>query len=49
MSWNPAQVAAGGRSPVSPVVALEGEAQALTLAVEPGTAVAAGDELYTWV
>ena len=48
VSWNPAQVAAGGRSPVSPVVALEGEAQALTLAVEPGTAVAAGDELYTW-
>lgn len=48
VSWNPAQVAAGGRSPVSPVVALESEAQALMLAVAPGAVVAAGDELYTW-
>ncbi len=48
VSWNPAQVAEGGRSPVCPVIALEGEAQALSFAAEPGTTVAAGDELFTW-
>lgn len=48
VSWNPADVKAGGRSPVSPVVALEGKQESLSLAVEPGAHVAAGDELFTW-
>ena len=48
VSWSPAAVKAGGRSPVSPVVALEGKQEALTLAVEPGAPVNAGDELFTW-
>lgn len=48
VSWSPAEVKAGGRSPVSPVVALEGAAEGLTLAVEPGAHVAAGAELFTW-
>ncbi len=48
VSWRPADVKAGGRSPVSPVVALEGTQEALSLAVEPGARVAAGDELFTW-
>ena len=48
VSWHPAEVKAGGRSPVSPVVALEGSQEALSLAVEPGAHVAAGDELFTW-
>jgi len=48
VSWHPADVKEGGRSPVSPVVALEATQEALTLAVEPGGHVAAGDELFTW-
>ncbi len=48
VSWNPAEVKAGGRSPVCPVVALEATAEALSLAVEPGAHVAAGDELFAW-
>lgn len=48
VSWNPAEVRAGGRSPVSPVVALEGKQESLTLAVEPGAQVATGDELFAW-
>ncbi|MEE6287805.1 PTS glucose transporter subunit IIA [Georgenia sp. MJ173] len=48
ISWNPGEVAAGGRSPVSPVVALEGDGAALTFAVAPGDAVAAGDTIFEW-
>ncbi|HLT83613.1 MAG TPA: PTS glucose transporter subunit IIA [Phototrophicaceae bacterium] len=48
VSWHPAEVKAGGRSPVSPVVALEAAPDALSLTVEPGARVGAGDELFTW-
>lgn len=48
VSWNPSEVKAGGRSSVSPVVALEGTQEALTIDVEAGTQVAAGDQLFTW-
>lgn len=48
ITWSPAAVEAGGRSPVSPVVALEGRAEDLRVLLEPGSAVAAGDGLFEW-
>lgn len=48
VTWSPAAVEAGGRSPVSPVVALEGSAEQLTLLAVRGGAVAAGDPLFEW-
>lgn len=45
--WTPADVADGGRSPVCPVVALDG-AGAVTPAAAVGTPVRAGDALFTW-
>ncbi|MEE6296355.1 PTS sugar transporter subunit IIA [Georgenia wangjunii] len=48
VSWNPAEIEEGGRSPVSPVVGLEAAADALDLRVEPGSTVAAGDVLFAW-
>lgn len=47
VTWNPAAVTAGGRSPVTPVVALEATPGTLDLAAAPGTAVAPGDLLFT--
>lgn len=48
MSWNPQEVESGGRSPVSPIVALEGKADALSYSVAPGDTVLTGDELFEW-
>ncbi|WP_340556203.1 PTS sugar transporter subunit IIA [Streptomyces sp. GSL17-111] len=45
--WNPAAVEEGGKSPVSPVVALDGAADALT-DLSDGVVVRAGDTLFTW-
>ncbi|MCU1676440.1 MAG: system, glucose subfamily, subunit [Frankiales bacterium] len=45
--WNPADVEAGGRSPVVPVVALGAEASALADVVSSGP-VKAGDPLLAW-
>lgn len=47
VSWNPADVEAGGKSSVCPVVALEGTADALSDVVESGQ-VAAGDRVFSW-
>ncbi len=47
VSWDPAAVEAGGKSPAVPVVALEGAAAQLSAVVESG-AVAAGDVLFVW-
>jgi glucose-specific phosphotransferase system IIA component len=47
VTWSPAAVAAGGRSPVVPVVALDSAAEALTDLREAGE-VAAGEPLFTW-
>lgn len=44
----PADVEAGGRSPMCPVVALEGKAESVTGLVEPGAVVRAGDPLSEW-
>lgn len=48
ISWNPQDVEAGGRSPLSPVVALEADESALTFTADIGDTVAAGDELFEW-
>ncbi|MQY14887.1 PTS system glucose-specific EIIA component [Streptomyces sp. RB5] len=45
--WDPAAVEAAGKSPLSPVVALEAGARALSALVESG-AVRAGDKLFDW-
>ena len=47
VSWDPAAVEAGGKSPAVPVVALEGSADALSAVVDSGE-VAAGDVLFLW-
>jgi sugar PTS system EIIA component len=48
VSWNPFEVAAGGRSPICPVVALEGAPGAAVGLVAPGGLVSAGDPLFEW-
>ena len=48
VGWDPAQVEAGGRSPVCPVVALQGAPTAVTPIAPVGSAVAAGDPLLEW-
>jgi len=45
--WNPAEIEAGGRSPISPVVALDADADALTEIRSSGD-VQAGDPLFAW-
>jgi len=48
VTWDPAVVEAGGRSPICPVVALQGNAEAVTALVAPGTTVRAGEPLFVW-
>lgn len=48
VQWNPAQIEAGGRSPVCPVVALDADAGQLATLVEAGD-VRPGDPLFSWV
>lgn len=48
VSWNPADVEAGGRSPICPVVALEGMPESVTGLVAPGASVRAGEPLFEW-
>ena len=45
--WDPAAVEAGGRSPISPVVALDAPADALTDLRDSGD-VQAGEQIFTW-
>ncbi len=45
--WDPAAVEAGGRSPISPVVALDAAPDALSELRESGD-VQAGDPIFTW-
>ena len=45
--WDPAAVAASGRSPVCPVVALDAAREALSELRDDG-AVAPGDQLFLW-
>lgn len=46
--WDPSEVERAGRSPVSPVVALEATADALADLAEEG-AVSAGETLFSWI
>jgi PTS system glucose-specific IIA component len=46
VGWDPAEVEAGGRSPVCPVVALDAKPEALGEVAEPGD-IAAGEPLFT--
>jgi glucose-specific phosphotransferase system IIA component len=48
VSWDPAVVAAGGRSPVVPVVALQAQPDAVRALVEPGARVAVGTPFLEW-
>lgn len=45
VEWDPAEVEAGGRSAICPVVGLEALPDSLTRLVEPGARVVAGDPL----
>ncbi|PYC63516.1 phosphoenolpyruvate--carbohydrate phosphotransferase [Streptomyces tateyamensis] len=45
--WNPSAVEAAGKSPISPIVALEATAGSLSSIAEAGE-VASGGELFTW-
>jgi PTS system N-acetylglucosamine-specific IIA component len=45
--WDPAAIEAGGRSPVSPVVALDADAEALT-DIRTSGEIAVGDKLFVW-
>ncbi|WP_354638917.1 PTS sugar transporter subunit IIA [Kitasatospora camelliae] len=47
IKWNPAAVEAAGKSPISPVVALEASTEALGGLAESGE-IALGDALFTW-
>jgi PTS system N-acetylglucosamine-specific IIA component len=47
VGWDPAEIEAGGRSPVTAVVALDAGADALSSVVEAG-AVERGAELFVW-
>ncbi|MFG2824618.1 PTS glucose transporter subunit IIA [Kitasatospora sp. NPDC048365] len=47
IKWNPAAVEAAGKSPISPIVALEASAEQLGGVAETGD-VATGGELFTW-
>ena len=48
LHWRPGDVAAGGRSPLSPVVAIAAEPGTVSLRAAVGSTVAAGDELFAW-
>jgi sugar PTS system EIIA component len=45
--WNPAEVERAGKSPISPIVALEASPDALSGVVEAGDVAVDGD-LFTW-
>ena len=48
VTWSPLDVAAGGRSTICPVVALQAVPDEVTLLLEPGETVAAGQPLLEW-
>ncbi|WP_069387603.1 PTS sugar transporter subunit IIA [Cellulosimicrobium cellulans] len=48
VTWTPGDVAAAGLATVCPVVALQGEADAVEVLVRPGAEVQAGEPLLAW-
>jgi PTS system glucose-specific IIA component len=49
VTWDPSAVEAGGRSPICPVVAIQGEPGAVRELVEAGATLRAGDPLLEWI
>lgn len=47
VSWNPAEIEAGGRSPISPVVVMDARSDQLSDVLQSGV-VRAGSRLFTW-
>jgi phosphotransferase system IIA component len=47
-TWRPGDVAAGGRSPICPVVALQAEPGSAAPTVAVGAQVRAGETLFRW-
>lgn len=47
IGWDPAEIEAGGRSPICPVVAMDAKADALRDLADPGP-IEAGEPLFTW-
>lgn len=45
VTWNPATIEEGGRNSVVPIIAMEAKKENLTLLVEPGASVKAGDPI----
>jgi glucose-specific phosphotransferase system IIA component len=48
VTWSPLDVAAGGRATICPVVALQAAPDEISLLLEPGETVAAGQPLLEW-
>ena len=48
VTWSPLDVAAGGRATICPVVALQAVPDEVSLLLEPGETVAAGQPLLEW-
>lgn len=48
ISWDPSRIEAGGRSPICPVVALEGMPDDVSPLVQAGSTVDAGEPLLEW-
>jgi glucose-specific phosphotransferase system IIA component len=48
ITWSPLDVAAGGRATICPVVALQAAPDEISLLLEPGETVAAGQPLLEW-
>ena len=48
VTWSPLDVAAGGRATICPVVALQAAPDEVSLLLEPGETVAAGQPLLDW-
>lgn len=48
VSWDPAAVEGGGRSPICPVVALDGKPGSVSPLVAVGAVVRSGDGLFEW-
>ncbi|MCL2787474.1 MAG: PTS glucose transporter subunit IIA [Micrococcales bacterium] len=49
VAWSPADVRAKNLSAISPVIGLQAPPDAIVPLVEPGSVVAAGDKLFTWL
>lgn len=48
VTWSPTEIAAGGRSPVCPIVAMDSSPESLTMLAVAGHAISAGDDLFDW-